>query len=67
MRATLAELAARRGLELVGVTTAEPLPDDRARMEESVAAGRMGRMGWMGGSRPSRPPSRVRTMRRLDR
>jgi len=54
MRARLAELAARRGLELVGVTTAEPLPDDRARMAESVAAGRMGLMGWMGGSRPSR-------------
>ena len=54
MRARLAELAARRGLELVGVTTAEPLPEDRARMEESVAAGRMARMGWMGGSRPER-------------
>ena len=54
MRARLAELAGRRGLELVGVTTAEPLPEDRARMEESVAAGRMARMGWMGGSRPER-------------
>ena len=49
MRERLAELAARHGLELVGVTSAEPLPDDRARMDESVAAGRMGRMGWMGG------------------
>jgi epoxyqueuosine reductase len=54
MRDRLAELAARHGLELVGVTTAESLPEDRARMEESVAAGRMGLMGWMGGSRPSR-------------
>ena len=54
MRDRLAELAARHGLELVGVTTADPLPDDRARMEESVAAGRMARMDWMGGTRPSR-------------
>jgi len=35
------------------VTDAAPMPDDRARMAESVAAGRMGRMGWMGGERPS--------------
>ena len=54
MRARLVELAARHGLELVGVTDAAPLPADRERMEESVAAGRMGRMGWMGGSRPAR-------------
>ena len=54
MRELLSELAARRGLELVGVTTADPMPEDRARIEESVAAGRMGRMGWMGGSRPLR-------------
>ena len=54
MRSRLAELAARQGLELVGVTDAAPLPADRERMEESVAAGRMGRMGWMGGSRPAR-------------
>jgi len=54
MRARLAELAARRGLELIGVTSADPLPEDRARMERSVGAGRMARMGWMGGSRPSR-------------
>lgn len=53
LRARLAELAARHGLELVGVTDAAPLPDDRARMEESVAAGRMARMGWMGGERPA--------------
>lgn len=53
MRAGLAQLAARHGLELVGVTDAAPLPADRARMEESVAAGRMGRMGWMGGARPA--------------
>ncbi|HET6381668.1 MAG TPA: tRNA epoxyqueuosine(34) reductase QueG [candidate division Zixibacteria bacterium] len=49
----LAELAARHGLELVGVTDASPLPEDRARMEESAAAGRMARMGWMGGRRPA--------------
>jgi epoxyqueuosine reductase len=54
MRARLAELAARHGLELVGVTDASPLPDDRLRMEASVAAGRMGRMEWMGGDRPAR-------------
>ena len=54
MRARLADLAARHGLELVGVTDASPLPDDRRRMEESVAAGRMGRMDWMGGDRPGR-------------
>ena len=53
-RARIAELAARHGLELVGVTSAEPLPEDRERMEESFAAGRMGRMGWMGGDRASR-------------
>ena len=51
MRARLAELAARHGLELVGVTDAKPLPEARARMEESVAAGRMARMGWMDGDR----------------
>lgn len=53
-RARIAELAGRHGLELVGVTTAETLPEDRERMEASVAAGRMGRMGWMGGDRASR-------------
>ena len=52
MRERLDELAARHGLELVGVTDAGPLPAARAHMEESVAAGRMGRMGWMGGDRP---------------
>jgi epoxyqueuosine reductase len=51
-RNRLAELAARQGLDLVGVAPAEPLPDARQRMEESVDAGRMGRMGWMGGDRP---------------
>jgi epoxyqueuosine reductase len=50
----LRALAARHGLHLVGVTSADALPDDRERMAESVAAGRMGRMGWMGGARPSR-------------
>jgi epoxyqueuosine reductase len=54
MRELVAELARRHGLELLGVTSAEPLPDDRLRMDESVAAGRMGRMEWMGGERPSR-------------
>jgi epoxyqueuosine reductase len=53
-RAVLERLAARHGLELVGVTDASPLPEARARMEESVGAGRMGRMGWMGGARPAR-------------
>ncbi len=52
-RRRLDELAARHGLHLVGVTSAEPLPDDRERMEASIAAGRMGRMGWMGGARPT--------------
>jgi epoxyqueuosine reductase QueG len=54
MRARIAELARRNGLELVGVADAGPLPEAQARMEESVAAGRMGLMGWMGGSRPAR-------------
>ena len=53
-RARVAALAARHGLELVGVTTAEPLPEARAHLETAVAAGRMGRMDWMGGDRPSR-------------
>jgi epoxyqueuosine reductase len=52
MRERLAELAGAHGLELVGVTDAGPLPEARARMEESVAAGRMARMDWMGGDRP---------------
>jgi epoxyqueuosine reductase len=51
-RERLEALANRHGLQLVGVTDAAPLKDDRARMEESVAAGRMGGMDWMGGSRP---------------
>jgi epoxyqueuosine reductase len=46
-------LARRHGLQLVGVGDASPLPSDRARMEESVAAGRMGGMDWMGGPRPA--------------
>lgn len=50
----LEALAARHGLSVVGVADASPLPDDRARMEASVAAGRMGRMEWMGGDRPER-------------
>ncbi len=52
VRERLAGLAARHGLELVGVTDASPLPEEQARMEASVAAGRMGRMEWMGGERP---------------
>jgi len=52
IRERLHELAALHGLELVGVTDAGPLPEARARMEESVAAGRMARMDWMGGDRP---------------
>lgn len=52
-RRRISDLAARHGLELVGVTDATPLPDDRARVEASVAAGRMGLMGWMGGKRPA--------------
>jgi epoxyqueuosine reductase len=46
------QLAARHGLELLGITDAAPLPEDRERMTQSVAAGRMGTMGWMGGERP---------------
>lgn len=57
MAATDAErleaLARRHGLELVGVAGADPLPDARLHLEESVAAGRMARMGWMGGDRPA--------------
>ena len=56
MRARLARIAARHGLELVGVTDAGPLPEARARMEASVAAGRMARMEWMGGERPMPAP-----------
>ncbi|HEX9609868.1 MAG TPA: tRNA epoxyqueuosine(34) reductase QueG [Candidatus Limnocylindria bacterium] len=52
-RDRLAEVAARHGLDLVGVTDASPLPDARDRMASSVAAGRMGLMGWMGGERPA--------------
>ncbi len=53
-RDRIAELAARHGLELVGITDASPLPEARRRMEESVAAGRMARMDWMGGERPEK-------------
>lgn len=52
-RDQIRQLAARHGLELVGITDAAPLPEDRERMAQSVAAGRMGTMGWMGGDRPS--------------
>ncbi|MGQ0608521.1 MAG: tRNA epoxyqueuosine(34) reductase QueG [Chloroflexota bacterium] len=52
IRDRLHELAARQGLELIGVTDAGPLPEARAHMEASVAAGRMARMDWMGGDRP---------------
>jgi epoxyqueuosine reductase len=53
-RRAIEALARAHGLEVVGVTAAEPMPGDRARMEASVAAGRMARMEWMGGSRPAR-------------
>jgi epoxyqueuosine reductase len=52
-RERLAALAARHGLELVGVAPAEPLPEARERIADAVAAGRMARMDWMGGDRPS--------------
>jgi epoxyqueuosine reductase len=52
-RERLESMARQHGLLLVGVTNAAPLTDDRARMEESVAAGRMGDMDWMGGERPA--------------
>jgi epoxyqueuosine reductase len=52
-RERVAAVARRHGLELVGVTGAAPLADDRRRMEDSVASGRMARMGWMGGTRPA--------------
>ncbi|MCC6617594.1 MAG: tRNA epoxyqueuosine(34) reductase QueG [Chloroflexi bacterium] len=50
-RARIRDLAAAHGLSVVGVTSAEPLLEDRARMEVSFAAGRMARMDWMGGER----------------
>ncbi len=62
----LGQLAARHGLELVGVTDASPLPDARAHIEASVAAGRMATMGWMGGERAERatdPRAHVATAR----
>ncbi len=52
-RERVAAAARRHGLELVGVAGTSPLADDRQRMEDSVASGRMARMGWMGGSRPA--------------
>ena len=52
-RRRLAELARRHGLSLLGVAAADPLPEDRRRMEASAASGRMGRMDWMGGDRPA--------------
>lgn len=61
MRERVRQLAAAHGLELVGVTTAAPMPEDRARMEASVVAGRMARMDWMGGGRAAiaTDPSRL--------
>ncbi|HEX6654576.1 MAG TPA: tRNA epoxyqueuosine(34) reductase QueG [Candidatus Limnocylindria bacterium] len=50
-REQLRRIAASHGLELLGVTDASPLLDDRAHMEASAAAGRMGTMGWMGDAR----------------
>jgi len=52
-REVIVALAAREGLELVSVTEATALPEDRDRIAASVAAGRMGTMGWMGGDRPA--------------
>jgi epoxyqueuosine reductase len=52
-REQLGRLAAAHGLQLVGVATADELPDERRHMEESVAAGLMGTMGWMAGERPA--------------
>jgi epoxyqueuosine reductase len=52
-RDELRHLAARHGLELLRVTAATALPQDRERMADSAAAGRMGSMGWMGGDRPA--------------
>ncbi|HEX2222095.1 MAG TPA: tRNA epoxyqueuosine(34) reductase QueG [Candidatus Limnocylindria bacterium] len=51
-RARIAALAARHGLELLGVAPAEPLPGVEDRLREAVSAGRMARMDWMGGDRP---------------
>ncbi|MGH2428985.1 MAG: tRNA epoxyqueuosine(34) reductase QueG [Candidatus Limnocylindria bacterium] len=51
-RDRLAALAQAHGLALVGVAPAEPMPEARRRMRESVAAGRMARMDWMAGDRP---------------
>lgn len=53
-RDAVAALAARHGLDLVGITTADPLPEARKHMDEAVTAGRMARMDWMGGDRPAR-------------
>ncbi len=60
-RDRLAALAARHGLELVGVAPAEPLTEARDRIVESVAAGRMASMDWMGGERAaiSTDPARL--------
>lgn len=52
-RERLAALAARHGLQLVGVAPAEPLPEVRQRMDDAVSSGRMATMGWMGGERPA--------------
>ena len=48
----VSSLAARHGLEVVGIAAAEPLPEARERMRAAVQEGRMGRMDWMGGERP---------------
>jgi epoxyqueuosine reductase len=53
-RSRVAALAARHGLELVGIASADPLPEARAHMEDAVSAGRMARMDWVGGERPAR-------------
>jgi epoxyqueuosine reductase len=53
VRERLGQLAAIHGLDLVGVTDASPMPEARAHIEASIAAGRMAGMDWMGGERPA--------------
>ncbi|PZR64661.1 MAG: tRNA epoxyqueuosine(34) reductase QueG [Chloroflexi bacterium] len=51
-RERVERLAARHGLNLLGIAPAEPLLEARDRMQQSVREGRMARMDWMGGDRP---------------
>lgn len=52
-RDVIAAAAERHGLRLVGVASAEPLPEAERHLSEAAAAGRMATMGWMGGDRPA--------------